>query len=392
MSNDSIEAGVQVNNLSAEEVSAAANNSAADSSLMDMSSSDLMALMSNDSVVAEKATTEIGQVIKPDLTPQAPHPSDEAMMKAIRSKLGEVHTLPAASTATDKSGVSIPKQRFDEVLQERNATKEELAYYKGKVEAFEAMGGNAVKPAQQPQAPQVDVLEQLKLVREAAEAEYAQSLSDLERRYDEGDLEVIEVPKYVKAMKAIENTYHARLQQMEEIEANELKKRSAPNPADVQKRLDSNPDFVAKNTQLIKENESWLGNVPESLMPFISQRASENLAKQGYNPTEPTPEMRLRFRAEAIRVAGDEFNYRKTAAATPNTPATASNPISDKLRLAEGFPPNVSNAGVTNSGSTADRLLEVLSSSDNSTMAMESLIAGLGGSSDAMAQLLFANR
>ena len=389
MSNDSIEAGGSVTNLSAEEVSAAANNNATDPTLMDMSSSDLMALMNSDTVVAEKAADDIGQVIKPDLTPQAPHLSDEAMMNAIRSKLGEVHTLPAASTATDKNAVSIPKQRFDEVLQDRNATKEELAYYKGKVEAFEAMGGNPAKPAEQPQALQVDVLEQLKLVRHAVENEYHEQIKDLERRYEEGDLDVIEVPKYVKAMKVIENTYHARLQHADDIEARELQKRATPNPADVQKRLESNPDFVAKSEQLFKENESWLVNVPDFQTDAISLRASQNLAKLGYNSVEPTPEMRLRFHAEWIRVAGEDFNYRKTAAATPNTPATASTPVADKLKLAQGFPPNVANAGVTNTGSSADRLLEVLSSGDNSTSAMEALIAGLGGTSDAMAQILF---
>jgi hypothetical protein len=289
---------------------------------------------------------------------------------SIEEESSETH-----KTQPEKPQAAIPKPRFDEVREERDKAREEAAYYRGQLEAAKS------KEPEQQADKDFDVLSALKVFVSNAESEKDEALAELEQRYNDGDLEIVSVPQYLKQVRKIEQEFENKQNYAIRKEQEEIAKRSTPSSETIQQRLESNPDFVEKRDQLLGQDQHWLQNVPSSLHEKIAERASERLREQGFNAAEPTAEMRLRFLKEVITVSGDEFNYRKTATSSPQqaqqkTQTNGTSPISQKLDLAAKHPPNIAAAGNASvqTDSFTDKMAQTTSMGD-----LAKLIDQMGG-------------
>ena len=294
---------------------------------------------------AEPAPAALPTEPTADVTP----PQDPAPAGATGDG-GAAPTAEAGDKLRDDKGrfkPVIPKERLDEEAAKRRAADEQLSRALQVIETLanqrqQPAAPAAVQPAPQPAADPVAL----------AEARMA----DLDRRYDEGEIDPAEYRKEQRALN----------RELARAEAEKIVAASSPFTG----------DLVEATTAAIVQQNPWIEDatvVPQPLFNRLLRMAQDEVEGSGV-PLDGSPRANIAVQ-RAIVAIGREMGLHERATATASQPAprpsgaTGAAPAAPQARAGArpSLPPDIGNAGVAKAG--ADDPQSLLGISDSDIMA-----------------------
>lgn len=277
-------------------------------------------------------------------TPESQTPNDLAGNKPndSSSNAGQPHT--------------IPKPRFDEVLEENRQMREQLAYLKGKED-----GGQGSQQDGKPEEPQQPSAEQQvqaidNRIKEL-NSQYNSDVDKLAAQFDDGALTMVE---WQKKSREIQQQANAAYNQLSSQKQQVIDKANEPSFEQVQQNINNNPALVDATEKLAQANP-WFEAIPETAVDMLNHQALQRLQSQGHI-VEPTVESTWAIRQTMVAIGkelGWDSVYGSTTPAGTNTPPAntgngqqpapgqpTAQDRKDKLDLAKSHPPSVNQAGV----------------------------------------------
>lgn len=178
-------------------------------------------------------------------------------------------TQPTEQPGQHQQPAGIPKPRFDEVLGRATKAEQDAAYWRGVAEARaqQQTAPAAAVASQQPAAQTPD--QQLAAIATATE--------DLAKRFDDGEIPMVEYKKQERALQAQENA----------IREQALLARVQPAPAAQQ---GSDELYLETLTAQLEQQHPWVGVFDQvaskSDWNYLKDKAVESLVARGVDPTK----------------------------------------------------------------------------------------------------------
>lgn len=217
----------------------------------------------------------------------------------------------------------VPIERFNEVINERNKTREEIAELRGMVAGLAVSKGAQAKPDADPeQAPETPISRIEKLETEAA---------SLAERYDRGELSFAE---YEKTRRSIDRQI-ARL----EYEAD------PPNAQDPK-----DDSYLREQTDRLEEEFPVLKSISADDVKAIVPLAQRQAAKDGVDFSGNTLRFRRYVAETAQRIYGNATQQNQTATADADASGGGPKPgaaAARKVEQARNAPPNLNQLSVS---------------------------------------------
>lgn len=257
---------------------------------------------------------------EPEATDEAPA---DAAVEDQTEHTQEAEPAEQPAKASDGKPRMVPIERFNEVIAERNKTREENAELRGMVAGLAVSRGAQAKPdaAQEPE-PETPISRIEKLETEAA---------SLAERYDRGELSFIE---YEKTRRSIDRQI-ARL----ELEADP--------PSALNSRDDS---YLREQTDRLVDEFPVLKSISEDDVKAIVPLAQRQAAKDGVDFSGNTLSFRRYVAQTAQRIYGDATQQTQTTTAGADASGGTTKPGSAatrKVEQARAAPPNLNHLSVS---------------------------------------------
>lgn len=257
---------------------------------------------------------------EPEVTDEAPA---DAAVADETEQTEDTQAAEQPAKASDGKPRMVPIERFNEVINERNKTREEIAELRGMVAGLAVSKGAQAKPdaAQEPE-PETPISRIEKLETEAA---------SLAERYDRGELSFTE---YEKTRRSIDRQI-ARL----EYEAD------PPNAQDPK-----DDSYLREQTDRLEEEFPVLKSISADDVKAIVPLAQRQAAKDGVDFSGNTLRFRRYVAQTAQRIYGDPTQQTKTTTADADASSGTPKPgqaAARKVEQARNAPPNLNQLSVS---------------------------------------------
>lgn len=280
---------------------------------------------------------------------------------------GKTEGKPAEGKETEGDGpIMVPKARLDEALSKLDATRAQRDHLSGRVSVLEDMSKGA-KPADKTEQDDGKgnqdgaVVDEIDAAIDAAE----QKKLELAEKYDEGELSTKD---WKAAELAIDKEIRGLTDKREVERLNELKE-SSKSETDAALNANRVEDWINTKTLEIQQNhpnvaviEATPEHIKAGIWQQINDQALRNLADQGVNVKDTSPNTRLKiiqekarltesYTAESLQAFLPE-GFKPPSSQQPNSgtdgqkkPSQAAVNRGQKLDLADSQPPSISDLG-----------------------------------------------